>query len=92
MNRDKYIEEMAQVLKDYTKKKNITASYVILEDYAEALYNEGYCKASEVAREILEKVKETAEAYFWGADSIATTWFLDFCENQEKKYESEGEG
>lgn len=41
------IEEMAKVLKDYTKKKGIMASHVILEDYAEALYNAGCRKQSE---------------------------------------------
>ena len=38
------IEEMAKTLKDYTKGKHIMASSVILEDYAEALYNAGYRK------------------------------------------------
>lgn len=38
------IEEMAKVLKDYTKKNNIMASHVILEDYAEQLYKAGFCK------------------------------------------------
>ena len=41
------IEEMAKVLKDYTKKNNIMASHVILDDYAEALYTAGYRKQSE---------------------------------------------
>lgn len=38
------IEEMAKVLIDYTKKNHIMASHVILEDYAEQLYNAGYRK------------------------------------------------
>ena len=42
--REKQIEEMAQVLKDYTKKEKIMASHPILEDYAEVLYSEGYRK------------------------------------------------
>lgn len=45
--KDRCIEEMAKVLKDYTKKNHIMASSVILEDYAEMLYNAGYRKQSE---------------------------------------------
>ena len=40
----KQIEEMAKVLKAYTKKNNIMASHVILECYAEELYKAGFCK------------------------------------------------
>lgn len=36
------IIKMAQLLKDYTKQHHIMASHVILEDYAEVLYNAGY--------------------------------------------------
>lgn len=39
-----HIEEMTKVLIDYTKKNHIMASHVILEDYAEQLYNAGYRK------------------------------------------------
>ncbi len=42
-----HIDEMTKVLVDYTKKKHIMASHVILEDYAEQLYNAGYRKQSE---------------------------------------------
>ena len=44
MNEKQQIEEMAKVLKDYTKKNNIMASHVILEGYAEELYKAGFCK------------------------------------------------
>ena len=45
MSNDKQqIEEMAKVLKDYTKKNNIMASHVILDAYAEELYKAGFCK------------------------------------------------
>jgi hypothetical protein len=47
MSKEKQIEEMAKVLIDYTKKNHIMASHVILEDYAEQLYNAGYRKQSE---------------------------------------------
>ena len=46
MSREK-IKEMTEILKDYTKKQNIMASVVILEDYAEELYKQGYRKQSE---------------------------------------------
>jgi hypothetical protein len=39
-----HIDEMTEVLIDYTKKNHIMASHVILEDYAEQLYNAGYRK------------------------------------------------
>lgn len=41
---EKQIKEMTDVLSDYTKKHGIMASVVILENYAEILYNEGYRK------------------------------------------------
>ena len=41
------ILEIAQVLKDYTAKKHIMASHVILEAYAEELYKAGWRKQSE---------------------------------------------
>lgn len=47
MSNKKQIEEMAKVLKDYTKENHIMASHTILENYAEALYNAGYRKQSE---------------------------------------------
>jgi hypothetical protein len=56
MSREKQIEEMVKVLIDYTKKKNIMASHVILEDYAEELYNAGY-------RKIPENIGEYSDGY-----------------------------
>ena len=47
MTKEKQIEEMVAVLKDYTSEKHIMASVVILEDYAEQIYNAGYRKQSE---------------------------------------------
>lgn len=44
MKEKQQIEEMAKVLKDYTKKNNIMASHVILDDYAEELYKAGFSK------------------------------------------------
>lgn len=42
-----HIDEMTKVLVDYTEKNHIMASHVILEDYAEQLYNAGYRKQIE---------------------------------------------
>ena len=44
LNEKQQVEELAKVLKDYTKKNNIMASHVILDDYAEELYKAGFCK------------------------------------------------
>ena len=41
------IEEMAEVLKNYTERNYIMASHVILECYAEELYSKNYRKQSE---------------------------------------------
>lgn len=48
------IDEMAKVLIDYTNKNHIMASHVILEDYAEALYNAGYRKQND--EELIDKI------------------------------------
>ena len=47
MTKEKQIEEMVASLKEYTAKNHIMASVVILEDYAEQIYNAGYRKQSE---------------------------------------------
>ena len=57
------IEEIAEVLKDYTKKNKIMASHVILECYAEELYNVGYRKQSDVIEEYRKKVYSKMEKY-----------------------------
>lgn len=44
MEKIQIVQKMVKVLIDYTKKKHITASTAILTDYAEELYEEGYCK------------------------------------------------
>ena len=44
---NKQIEEMASVLKEFTKNNHIMASTVILEQYSETLYKAGYRKQSE---------------------------------------------
>lgn len=39
-------EQIANILKDYTKKKGIMASHVILEDYAEQIADNGFVKVT----------------------------------------------
>lgn len=51
-----HIDEMKKVLIDYTKKNHIMASHVILEDYAEQLYNEG-CRKQSVGEWIQSRSK-----------------------------------
>lgn len=46
------IEEMAEVLKDYTARNHIMASHVILDCYAEELYSKNYRKQSENTTEL----------------------------------------
>lgn len=55
--KDKQIEEMAITILDFVHTKHNQFS---MQDLAEALYNAGYHKASEVARQIFEEIeKET---------------------------------
>lgn len=61
MNRDKQIEEMAKVIEEARIKANDTTNsmnYGFGGWYAKELYNAGYRKASEVAREIFEEVEK----------------------------------
>lgn len=43
-DKDKQIADMSRELKDYTRANHISASFAILEGYAEAFYNAGYRK------------------------------------------------
>lgn len=47
MTKEQQVKEMVSVLKDYTAKNHIMASVVILEDYAEQIYNADFRKQSE---------------------------------------------
>lgn len=50
MSKEKQVEEIKTILNDYIKEHNIMASVVILERYAEALYNAGYRKQSDIVK------------------------------------------
>ena len=47
LNEKQQIEEMAEVLKNYTERNYIMASHVILDAYAEELYKAGFKSQSE---------------------------------------------
>lgn len=60
-----HIDEMTKVLVDYTEKNHIMASHVILEDYAEQLYNTGYRRQEWISvDERLPKIE--GDARTWG--------------------------
>ena len=52
--------KIAKILKDYTKKNRISASYVILEDYAEELVKNG-CIIVELGNQVNAEPKEMEE-------------------------------
>lgn len=101
--RDKQVEEMAIVLSDGGCRKcdcdaNGRFNCKLLYD-AELLYNAGYRKASDVAREIFEEIEKLMNKLdkrhiacgnpkqAWGVRSAMTE-----LAELKKKYESEGEG
>ena len=91
MNRDKQIEEMARAIEQARIKAADTTNsmnYGFGGWYAKELYNAGYRKASDVAREIFEEIEENIlgshylKSYEWNAEAY---------EELKKKY-TEGEG
>ena len=94
MSRDKQIEEMAKVI----SKKQQGGWRFVIDDYttdvgneelAEYLYNAGYRKASEVAREIFEQIDDTMELIcaMTGVDVVLFGRYAEL-----KKMFMEGEG
>ena len=73
MDSKKQIEEMAKVLKAYTKKNNIMASHVILDGYAEELYKAGFCRQSEVIEDFAERLKNKLDISVCGYSSEEVT-------------------
>jgi hypothetical protein len=55
MNKEKQIEEMAKIIYQNTE---FDTMWNEIYDSANALYNAGYRKASEVAREIFEEIED----------------------------------
>ena len=91
MSRDKQIEEMSCII--YAGKTIGTPCVAI----ANVLYDQGYRKASEVAREISQDIIEPLWNAYKNSNCQETVLLVALiCEtinNQlKKKYESEGEG
>lgn len=95
--RDKQIEEMAKALNGCTA--NCTDDCGCSEmEHAEVLYNAGYRKKSDVAREIFEEIR--AESSYCVASQNGVEIYHTKLYNisaikldeLKKKYESEGEG
>ena len=63
MNREKQIEEMAKIIHPYCKAPCPNGGCIGCFSYrlSEALYNAGYRKASEVAREIFEEIEQATK-------------------------------
>jgi rubrerythrin len=78
-----HIDEMTEVLIDYTKKNHIMASHVILEDYAEQLYNAGYRKQSEGKWKKRTFIIFDSEKVGYNCSECNTTWDTEtkFCPN-----------
>ena len=55
---NKQIEEMAKVTVDENNKEMLNALSMVFASSAEVLYNAGYRKQSEVAREIFAELKK----------------------------------
>ena len=65
MSRDKQIEEMANIiaLKAFEQAHLIDGDENLADIVAEDLYEKGYRKASDVAREIFEEIEENTNSY-----------------------------
>ena len=58
MSRDKQIEEMAKVIQPFIDDRWEKDMFPNGEEIAELLYNAGYRKTSEVAREVFEEIEK----------------------------------
>ena len=88
MSRDKQIEKMAKVIARRSKDfRNPNVAFMTTATKtANSLYNAGYRKASDVAREI------GAILSGYNAGNYAEVTLLNKLYELKKKYESEGEG
>ena len=98
--RDKQIEEMARDIKVAHDEQRYLTSDKSIKAISEYLYNAGYRKASDVAREAIDELerrlysvshRETSiTGYFYSVVDIDEIAYE--VEELKKKYESEGEG
>ena len=99
MNKEKQIEEMAKAMHDgcaIVRGTNQCRGENCLDCGAVTLYEKGYRKASDVAREIIQDIIEPVwEAYKNSEDEMTTLLVAFICESMvtklKKKY-TEGEG
>ena len=65
MNREKQVEEMTKIIYPYCKAPCPNGGCIGCFDYrlSEAIYNAGYYKASEVAREIVKLIEAVREEF-----------------------------
>ena len=96
MNKEKQIEEMAKVIDEYTEPLSARDIHKaeFSERFAEALYNAGYRKTSDVAREIFEEITKCAKHKWERQESGVydiTAWEISILDiaKLKKKYESE---
>lgn len=96
--RDKQIEEMANIIFESSPIPSVWRSDAVR--FAEVLYNAGYRKASDVAREILSEIDNALHDMAMEYANAGHKDYFAVCEVVhhkvvrpiEKKYESEGEG
>ena len=81
MDKEKQIEEMAECMTEGVRPW--------AED-AEALYNAGYRKASEVIDEVFEQIRKKAFPHYYGGIPVITRADIDGIEEELKKKYTEG--
>ena len=78
-------EKITKILKAYTKKHNIMASSVILEEYAEELVNQGAilppCKVGDKVYKITRNKVKECEVVFVGISADERCSHFNFVEN-----------
>ena len=97
MDKKKQIEEMAKVLcqnvlTEYCASGSCSNSNCLVNAKAlYTLYNAGYRKASEVAREIFEEIEASAKVKYWRGGGLVVFEVNgeDFAELKKKYTESE---
>ena len=89
MERDKQIEEMAKTVchLDRTCDQCMTSFECKAMTYAKRFYDNGYRKASDVAREIFEEIEKVFGVDLWLG---STPWKYADYERLKKKYTEDG--
>lgn len=92
MEKEKQIEEMAKIIGDNTEQDTMWSE---IYDCANALYNAGYRKTSEVARVIFALIYDRLltsfpEQSFVDAPCITYSKMFDMLDELQKKYTEDG--